>query len=104
MAKDVAALSGTAILALVILLLLMGKLHTDGELAATKSASDAGLLYREVLRKEAIDDRRASDTRVEKLSDNLYASTEQTKRALDLIDAMLEERPVKNPLKRSIRG
>lgn len=91
LAQTIAALGATGVLALVFILWITGKLHSDPEVKQNAAERDADNLYREALRKEAVDDRRAADARVEALTSAVKESNALTRRALDLNERLVDE-------------
>lgn len=98
LAQEIAALTPAMLLALLILLLLFGKLRLEREVTnAEKDAADAEatrvaeLVFRETLRAEAIADRKASDDRVARLTAAIEESNRLTRQTLELTEKMVNE-------------
>lgn len=98
LAKEIAALSVPALLALFILLLVFGKLRLEREVTvAEKDAGEAeaqrasDLAYRETLRQEAIADRKASDDRVARLTTAIEESNKLTRQSIELTEKIVNE-------------
>lgn len=102
LAKQLSALGATGVLAYIYFQWQSGKIHSDAEVQKMRAEaanaekqlredSERDREYREGLRKEIKDDRRAADQRVADLTLAIRESNELTKRALDFNERLLTE-------------
>ena len=98
LAQAIATLGATGILALILVLWLLGKLHSDKEVDDQKEITAerlkdwaAALAFRDQLRSEAIADRKEADKRVEALTATIKESNDLGRRTLDLNERLVEE-------------
>jgi len=86
-AQKIADLSGPAMLALVLILAIRGVLRFRREI----DEKDTQIQYREQLLNEAVEDRKASDARVDALTTTLRATNDLTERSIDLLENTIDE-------------
>ena len=86
LAQGIAALGATGLLALLFVLWLNGKLHSDNE----RKEWERRQTYIEALRVEAVTDRKAADARVDTLVAQVTESNILTRRSLDLNEKLVE--------------
>lgn len=91
LAKAIPALGVTGLLAYLFILWMNGKIHSQKEKEDWDNSKQAGYQYREDLRKEAVEDRRESDARLDRLSDALKEQSDLMKRSLDFNERLVEE-------------
>jgi len=98
LAKAIGDLGTPTLLALILLLLVTGKVHSESEVQQLRSDADSAkadltsaLVYRETLRQETLADRKAADERLSSYIEVTRESNELLRRSIDLNEKLVED-------------
>lgn len=91
LAKQLSTLGAAGVLGYIYLQWQSGHIHSDSEIKALKSDAERDREYRELLRREVTKDRRASDERVDALTQVIRESNDLTRRLLEFNERLVAD-------------